>query len=95
MKNATRLEEEETVKVVRNGVGGTKRVWNPVTKQGGAKGVTLLSEAELGSRFLGWERRRGDKLHGRLFGGSRTVIANWEVAEIEGKRKSSRASARP
>lgn len=32
MKNATRLEEEEAVKVVRNGVGGTKRVWNPVTK---------------------------------------------------------------
>jgi membrane protein implicated in regulation of membrane protease activity len=32
MKNATRLEEEETVKVVRNGVGGTKRVWNPATK---------------------------------------------------------------
>jgi hypothetical protein len=25
-------EEEEAVKVARNGEGGTKRVWNPATK---------------------------------------------------------------
>lgn len=29
MKNATGLGEEETVKVVRNGVGGKERVWKP------------------------------------------------------------------
>jgi len=34
MKNATRLEEEKAVKVVRNGEGGTKRDWNPATKFG-------------------------------------------------------------
>jgi hypothetical protein len=32
MKNTTRLEEEKAVRVVRNGVGGTERDWNPATK---------------------------------------------------------------
>jgi hypothetical protein len=32
MKNVTRLEEEETVKVAKNGEGGPKWEWNPTTR---------------------------------------------------------------
>jgi hypothetical protein len=48
MKNATRLEEEEAVKVVRNGVGGTKRAWNPATKLGQARERTAPLRSHAG-----------------------------------------------
>jgi hypothetical protein len=39
MKDSTGSEEAETVKVVRNGEGGTERDWNPATRYGGTIGA--------------------------------------------------------
>ena len=86
----------ETVKVVRNGEGGSKRVWEPATRYhrgigARAPAVSWCREVDSSS----WERRRGGKPHGRMdVSMDRRSSAGSEVRSRTWLR-SSRAEERP
>jgi hypothetical protein len=76
-KHVTGLEEEQTVKVVKNGEGGPKRVWKPVTRRRPEARVRAPADGcgrEVDSS--GWERRRGGESHGRDVRGERTAVVS-------------------
>jgi hypothetical protein len=65
-KHTTGSGGEQTVKVVRNGEGGPKRVWKPATRRG--RNATELFGVNGPRREVyppDWERRRGNEPHGR------------------------------
>jgi hypothetical protein len=88
--------EAKAVKVVRNGVGGPKRVWKPATRRA-ERGVVLrdrVVEREPGSGFSGLGASKGQRTSGedvRADGKAarrRTGIPDESTAEVlEGERK--------
>lgn len=73
MKNATRSEEEEAVKVVENGVGGTKRVWKPATKCGQAEGLIAPRRSQTGKWIPRVGAPKGRQTSREVVLGNRTV----------------------
>jgi hypothetical protein len=94
-RHATGFGEEQAVKVVGNGGGGTKRVWKPATRRAEPSGVRAPGGA--GRREVdspSWERRRGGEPHGRRFEGTGTrsragrgTRTDEEDEVLEGERK--------
>jgi hypothetical protein len=83
-KHTTGFGEAETVMVVENGEGGPKRVWKPVTRRSRKEAVRAVDgrpSREVDSP--NWERRRGEKPHGRRFRDGRAVFAH--RTDVEGR----------
>jgi hypothetical protein len=96
LKQAPGSEEEQAVKVVENGEGGPKRVWEPATR----RSWKALVKASAGrpSREVDssdWERRRGDQSHGRMDATSGRRSNVDREAQPDSQQRSSRASERP
>jgi hypothetical protein len=96
LKQVTGSEEAEAVKVVRNGEGGPKRVWEPATRRSWkvpARAGTGRPSREVDSS--GWERRRGTQSHGRMLveDGRRSRAGRTKRAGLQ--ERSSRAGERP
>jgi hypothetical protein len=67
LKKVTGLGEAQAVKVVGNGGGGPKRVWNPATRRLLERATELFGAWRGGRREVdspSWERRRGGKPQG-------------------------------
>jgi hypothetical protein len=96
LKYTTGFEEEQTVKVVKNGEGGPKRAWKPATRwrtkpMASVVGGSFHREVDSSS----WERRRGEKPHGRMdVKKGKRSFADLD-ARTEKRMKASRASERP
>jgi hypothetical protein len=96
MKDSTGFEEEQAVKVVRNGEGGPKRGWKPATRRSGNGSVkagvgTVRREVDSSS----WARRRGDEPHGRRDESKERPSSAGPEARTEKRTTPSRASERP
>jgi hypothetical protein len=86
-KHATGFEEEQAVKVVGNGAGGTTRVWKPAARFG-PRGSSRDTDSS------SWERRRGEQLHGRRDAKSGRPRWGCRGARTGRQARSSRVSAR-
>lgn len=61
LKETTGFEEAKTVQVVRNGVGGPKRVWNPATRCTGDTRREPCEDRAPGSGFLELRASKGQR----------------------------------